>query len=76
VTDALGEPPVLLLDDVSSELDAPRTTQLFRALGPLEGQVVMTTTDGRQVDRWADALGLAPRVHHVAAGTFTAVDGA
>lgn len=73
VTDALGEPPVLLLDDISSELDAPRTTQLFRALGPLEGQVVMTTTDERQVERWASALGLAPRIHHVAQGAFTAL---
>jgi DNA replication and repair protein RecF len=73
VTDALGEPPVLLLDDISSELDAPRTTQLFRALGPLEGQVVMTTTDERQVERWASALGLAPRIHHVSQGSFTAL---
>lgn len=41
----LGEPPVLLLDDVSSELDAERNRALMQHLGELGGQVLVTTTD-------------------------------
>lgn len=40
---ALGEPPVLLLDDVGSELDLRRRTTLFSALDRLDCQVVVTT---------------------------------
>lgn len=36
--------PVLLLDDVSSELDATRNGQLFDFLGGFHGQVFITTT--------------------------------
>jgi DNA replication and repair protein RecF len=41
----LGEPPVLLMDDVSSELDARRNAALMQYLDALGGQVVLTTTD-------------------------------
>lgn len=41
---ARGVRPILLLDDVSSELDASRTAALFRFLGAHEGQVLLTTT--------------------------------
>ncbi len=44
VTDRSGEPPLLLLDDVSSELDGKRNAQLFEFLGEVSGQVVITTT--------------------------------
>lgn len=37
--------PVLLLDDVSSELDPRRNARLFDFLGAFEGQVFITTTD-------------------------------
>ena len=40
----LGEPPLLLLDDVFSELDAQRRQGLFEALGE-EQQAVITCTD-------------------------------
>ncbi len=40
----LGEPPILLLDDVSSELDATRNAQLFDFLHGLSAQVFITTT--------------------------------
>jgi DNA replication and repair protein RecF len=40
-----GRAPLLLLDDVSSELDASRNAWLMRYLGALTGQVVLTTTD-------------------------------
>lgn len=39
-----GMEPILLLDDVSSELDPDRTTALFVFLGMTRGQVFLTTT--------------------------------
>lgn len=39
-----GNPPILLLDDVSSELDPTRSDQLFATLAELAGQCVLTTT--------------------------------
>jgi DNA replication and repair protein RecF len=39
-----GEAPLLLLDDVSSELDPQRSAQLFAALVREAGQCVLTTT--------------------------------
>lgn len=41
VTDHLGEAPILLLDDVFSELDLVRSTALFAALPP--GQALLTS---------------------------------
>lgn len=40
-----GHSPILLLDDVTSELDATRNQNLFDFLATLEGQVFITTTD-------------------------------
>lgn len=45
VEHALGLRPVLLLDDVSSELDRQRNAQLLEHLDRSLGQVVVTTTD-------------------------------
>ena len=42
--DQSGELPLLLLDDVSSELDPVRNAQLFRALAEDAGQCILTTT--------------------------------
>jgi DNA replication and repair protein RecF len=42
---ARGAAPLLLLDDVSSELDPERNAALFAALGQHTGQCVLTTTD-------------------------------
>ncbi len=47
MTEATGEPPLLLLDDVMSELDASRRATLLTALADVH-QAVITTTD------WAD----------------------
>ncbi len=47
MTEATGEPPLLLLDDVMSELDAARRATLLTALAGVH-QAVITTTD------WAD----------------------
>jgi DNA replication and repair protein RecF len=45
-----GSPPLLLLDDVSSELDPGRTALLFRTLGEQAGQCILTTTSPRFID--------------------------
>jgi DNA replication and repair protein RecF len=42
---AQGRAPLLLLDDVSSELDPARNAWLMQYLSALNGQVVLTTTD-------------------------------
>ncbi|MCE9577859.1 MAG: DNA replication/repair protein RecF [Deltaproteobacteria bacterium] len=39
-----GEPPILLLDDVSSELDPQRNRYLFEYLAERQGQCFITTT--------------------------------
>lgn len=44
VTEARGERPILLLDDVSSELDRTRGAALLAFLDKQEGQVFVTTT--------------------------------
>jgi DNA replication and repair protein RecF len=44
-----GRAPLLLLDDVSSELDPERNAWLMRYLRGLRAQVVLTTTDARLV---------------------------
>jgi DNA replication and repair protein RecF len=44
LTERMGRVPVLLLDDVSSELDRSRNRRLFEVLARLGGQVFLTTT--------------------------------
>ena len=67
-----GSPPLLLLDDVSSELDPGRTALLFRTLGEQAGQCILTTTSPRLV-------ALPPQVearrYRVDRGTIAADDG-
>lgn len=50
---AQGRAPLLLLDDVSSELDPERNAFLMTYLGAIGGQVVLTTTDPRLVSQAA-----------------------
>lgn len=49
-----GERPVILLDDVSSELDSGRRKMLFDRVGDLGGQVLITTTDEGMVAELVD----------------------
>ena len=49
VEQLVGVPPVLLLDDVSSELDANRNARLMAWLAAGAHQVFLTTTDPRLV---------------------------
>lgn len=44
LTQRVGRVPILLLDDVSSELDRTRNERLFELLARLGGQVFLTTT--------------------------------
>ena len=61
VTDTLGEPPILLLDDVFSELDADRAAALVEHLPA--GQTVLTSADR------LPAGAVPERLYRVAAGT-------
>jgi DNA replication and repair protein RecF len=64
--ETLGEPPVLLMDDVSSELDRERNAALMHHLDAFGGQVFLTTTDASYIQL------TAPRdVVHVAGGRLT-----
>jgi DNA replication and repair protein RecF len=50
IAETRGVLPILLLDDVSSELDRSRTAALFAALRDHYGQVLLTTTRPELVD--------------------------
>ena len=45
-----GEEPILLLDDVASELDSSRNRFFFESLRRAEGQVFITATDEAHID--------------------------
>ena len=59
---AQGRAPLLLLDDVSSELDPERNAFLMAYLAALSGQVVLTTTDPHLVAKSAAHGALFHRV--------------
>lgn len=60
----LGAPPLLLLDDVMSELDGSRRGMLLEALQKIE-QAVVTTTDW---DDFTPTFRATARCYHVADG--------
>jgi DNA replication and repair protein RecF len=64
----LGRPPLLLLDDVSSELDPDKNRFLLAYLRSLDGQAFLTTTDARLL---APAAGPETRFLRVEAGRVT-----
>ncbi|MEO1334213.1 MAG: DNA replication and repair protein RecF, partial [Myxococcota bacterium] len=70
---ALGEPPMLFLDDMSSELDEGRSRQLFEAVRSLDAQVIMTSTESpeRISDRLKTASNIA--IYAVDGGQLTSV---
>lgn len=45
LTNVLGEPPAVLLDDVESEFDSARKSALHRILSRLKSQVIITATE-------------------------------
>jgi DNA replication and repair protein RecF len=66
LTDAAGEQPVLLLDDVLSELDAPHRGKIVAALASRSAQICVTATDEADLD--SEELEHLP-VLHTGAGT-------
>jgi DNA replication and repair protein RecF len=64
----LGRPPLLLLDDVSSELDPEKNRFLLAYLRSLEGQAFLTTTDARLL---APAAGPDTLLLEVASGAVS-----
>lgn len=62
IRESTGEHPVLLLDDVFSELDAQRQKYLFKAVG--ESQTFVTTTH----KEFIDALPVHPQIYRVNEG--------
>ncbi|AKU92842.1 DNA replication/repair protein RecF [Vulgatibacter incomptus] len=69
--ESLGYQPLLLLDDVSSELDRERNEQLCSYLASLDGQVLLTTTDPELL---GGAAGPDARFYAVREGTFAPLD--
>jgi DNA replication and repair protein RecF len=71
VGDARGVQAILLLDDVSSELDRERTTALFAFLRDHRGQVFLTTTRPDLIDTGpgdGEALGTTRRDFAIESG--------
>jgi DNA replication and repair protein RecF len=68
---ALGRPPLLLLDDVSSELDPAKNHYLLEYLARLPGQAILTATDRRLLER---AAGAGAAFYRVASGVLTPFD--
>lgn len=64
LTELDGQPPLLLLDDVFSELDPQRRAHLVRRIGELPQAIVTTTT----ADDLDPALVAASRLWHVSPG--------
>ena len=64
---AKGKMPVLLLDDVSSELDRTRSARLFALLSRLGGQVFLTTTQRELITTAGDRVDLRVEAGRVAA---------
>jgi len=58
LTETRGVRPLLLLDDVSSELDRTRTAALLKALCDHQGQVIVTTTRPELLESEGFARGL------------------
>lgn len=78
VLEETGDTPVLLLDDVMSELDAGRRTSLLE--GMREAQVFVTCTEAAHIDSQLDGLlgsgGIdAIRYYRVAGGEITPLGG-
>lgn len=62
-----GKTPILLLDDVMSELDEDRNNYLFEYLSSLDGQVFITTTSNDEAKVMRDTR---PLIFDVRSGTI------
>ena len=73
---ARGVRPLLLLDDVSSELDRARTAALFAFLRDHEGQVFLTTTRPEMIETGAGSGASERRDFSVVSGSISPSEGA
>ena len=67
-----NETPILLLDDVLSEMDGRRSQRLLERIAEL-GQVFLTSTDERALN-WMPVLSARPRKFFVRQGTIDRVE--
>ena len=67
---ALGRPPLLLLDDISSELDPEKNRYLLAYLSRLEAQAILTSTDRRLLEPAAGPDAAFFRVRNGAVSAF------
>ncbi len=74
ISDARGVRPILLLDDVSSELDRERTAALFSFLRQQKGQVFLTTTRPELIDTGSRSEASSRRDFAVVGGQFACVE--
>jgi DNA replication and repair protein RecF len=72
IGEARGVGPLLLLDDVSSELDRDRTSALFNYLQGMKGQVFLTTTRPELIEL-SGAFGAPRRDFNVKSGVVVEV---
>ena len=49
ISQFLGRTPILLLDDITSELDSNRIRFLFKLLQDFTGQIFITTTSMKEI---------------------------
>jgi DNA replication and repair protein RecF len=56
IAEARDVAPLLLIDDVSSELDRERTSALIGAIFVARGQVLLTTTRPELIERRSDSV--------------------
>jgi DNA replication and repair protein RecF len=73
ITEARGVRPILLLDDVSSELDRDRMAALLGALRAERGQVLITTTRPELIDAAGLSGGEGRMSFRVVGGTITPI---
>ena len=74
IKERCNETPILLLDDVLSEMDGRRSQRLLEATAEL-GQVFITSTDER-VLKWVPVVSSKPRKFFVKQGTIDRVEDA
>jgi len=71
LTDERGDSPILLLDDILSEMDANRRRSVLAAIGEVE-QMLVTGTD---LDRFEDGFLAVSSLYLVEKGSVRPVDG-
>ena len=75
LTEALGQKPILLLDDIFDKLDNIRVAHLMRLVSEHKfGQVLVTDTDESRVRQIFEQIGAPMRLYHVLSGQIEQVE--